>query len=884
MKIQRSSFSISFWTIVFCFCLSILITSCAEVGVDYGDGDGDDDGDTPLVGDKLDDDKSVDPLQDVAKLPYNVAANTLDVRFIVVSDPHFAAQREYNKWKYDYDNGDGVGPLRHVTGNINSTCDWLDNHRGPACQGVVLTGDLTRGLYYHHAMLLYRSLYEYDRSFDENEYDDWYDDAFPQNDYKIEFAVYPGIGNHDDATEFPDAYVVNKYIRKRLYESDAIFQGKDEDGNEIEGYFRHDWNAGDIYAWEWGNFHFINMGLWAFYAGIDKTSDGKKTRSKVSNLKIQWLEDHLAKIGKEKPIVLFQHFGWDYFSFQRTDWWTKDNADLVTDVICDRKAEVGGSTDCHDPYNVVGIFSGHLHEESQEYTITLGQDQDGNDVTLSNYRTDTAGHNKDHFNYFHVRLHVDGRAVDANGNPKGEMNVNQVKFVYSDGGPFEDNKFLRYPIEPWKTKEFNMGFSDWEQGQPDNTHGTESCAEFKSSGRFNDRVCSKLLKVACKDSSDVWTITANEHGWKDAPKVCESFGLKFGTPSTVAQQYDLMQLVKGEESVWVNSRSGWIGRHEIPGGFGEETSGGGIAMGNIDDDDRPDLIVLNIDNPAGGNHGLYRIGWNIDMEGAISSWTEHILIDGGFGNDSSGGGITIGNIDDDDRPDLIVLNIDNPAGGNHGLYRIGWNIDTDGNINPNSWTDHIEIPGWWGAYSSGGGISIGNIDDDNRPDLIVTHIDNPNGENKAYYRIGWNIDKNGHIDTWSEPKEIKGRFGKESSGAGITVGDIDGNGKLELISTSIDNLNGGDKGYYRIGWDIDTEGNVTSREDRFKVVGWFGGRSSGAGITVGNIDNDEKLDLIFFHIDNPDGGNHGYYRVGLNMNDIGAILPFSVDENGNKIY
>ena len=231
-----------------------------------------------------------------------------------------------------------------------------------------------------------------------------------------------------------------------------------------------------------------------------------------------------------------------------------------------------------------------------------------------------------------------------------------------------------------------------------------------------------------------------------------------------------------------------------------------------------------------------------------------------------------------------MLNIDNPAGGNHGLYRIGWNIDTDGNINPNSWTDHIEIPGWWGAYSSGGGISIGNIDDDNRPDLIVTHIDNPNGENKAYYRIGWNIDKNGHIDTWSEPKEIKGRFGKESSGAGITVGDIDGNGKLELISTSIDNLNGGDKGYYRIGWDIDTEGNVTSREDRFKVVGWFGGRSSGAGITVGNIDNDEKLDLIFFHIDNPDGGNHGYYRVGLNMNDIGAILPFSVDENGNKIY
>ena len=181
----------------------------------------------------------------------------------------------------------------------------------------------------------------------------------------------------------------------------------------------------------------------------------------------------------------------------------------------------------------------------------------------------------------------------------------------------------------------------------------------------------------------------------------------------------------------------------------------------------------------------------------------------------------MGNIDDVDRPDLIVLHIDNPAGGNTGYYRIGWNIDTKGNIADGNWTKKIGIPDWWGAYSSGGGITVGHINDNDILDLIVTHIDNPNGENKGYYRIGWNIDKDGNIDTWG---------------------------------------------------------------NRFNVVGWVGDLSQGAGITVGNIDDYKNLDLIFFHIDNPAGGNHGYYRVGLNMNDIGAILPFKVDKNGDKIY
>ena len=56
-----------------------------------------------------------------------------------------------------------------------------------------------------------------------------------------------------------------------------------------------------FYAWEWGSFHFISLGLWAFVdqgwdVGDDSYDEGK----------VGWLKEHLAAVGTEKAIVLFQ--------------------------------------------------------------------------------------------------------------------------------------------------------------------------------------------------------------------------------------------------------------------------------------------------------------------------------------------------------------------------------------------------------------------------------------------------------------------------------------------------------------------------------------------------------------------------------------------------
>jgi hypothetical protein len=114
------------------------------------------------------------------------------------------------------------------------------------------------------------------------------------------------------------------------------------------------------------------------------------------------------------------------------------------------------------------------------------------------------------------------------------------------------------------------------------------------------------------------------------------------------------------------------------------------------------------------------------------------------------------------------------------------------------------IPGWFGAEDQGGGIAIADVNANGRPDLVVFHIDNPNGENHGYYRIGYDLSTGGGVSGWTSPTYIPGWFGAEDQGGGIAIADVNANGNPDLVVFHIDNPNGENHGYYRIGYDIGT--------------------------------------------------------------------------------
>jgi len=315
--------------------------------------------------------------------------------------------------------------------------------------------------------------------------------------------------------------------------------------------------------------------------------------------------------------------------------------------------------------------------------------------------------------------------------------------------------------------------------------------------------------------------------------------------------------IKGIQSVYGSSI------RSIPGWFGAEDQGGGIAVADLNGNGQPDLIVYHIDNPDGENHGYYRIGWDLDSNGnPRNGWSNPTPIPGWFGAENQGGGIAVADLNGNGQPDLIVYHIDNPGGENHGYYRIGRDLDSNGNPR-NGWSNPTPIPGWFGGENQGGGIAVADLNGNGQPDLIVYHIDNPGGENHGYYRIGWDLDSNGNPQNgWSNPTPIPGWFGGENQGGGIAVANLNGNGQPDLIVYHIDNPGGENHGYYRIGWDLDSNGNPQNGwSNPTPIPGWFGAENQGGGIAVADLNGNGQPDLIAYHIDNPGGENHGYYRI-----------------------
>jgi len=310
----------------------------------------------------------------------------------------------------------------------------------------------------------------------------------------------------------------------------------------------------------------------------------------------------------------------------------------------------------------------------------------------------------------------------------------------------------------------------------------------------------------------------------------------------------------------------WDSPRLVPGWFGSENQEGDIAVADISRNGRADLLVFHIDNPGGENHGYYRIGWNLDNSGNASFWSPVKLVPGWFGAEDQGAGVALADINRNGTVDLLVFHVDNPGGDNHGYYRIGWNLNTVGDPT-GGWSPIKAVPGWFGWENQGAGVALADINGNGSQDLIVYHIDNPGGENHGYYRIGWNLNAAGDVTGgWSAIKAIPGWFGSEDQGGGIAIADINGNGRPDLIVFHIDNPGGDNRGYYRIGWNLNAAGDVTGGWSEVRAVpGWFGWENQGGGVAVSDIDGNGRKDLVVYHIDNPGGENHGYYRIGWNL-------------------
>lgn len=154
------------------------------------------------------------------------------------------------------------------------------------------------------------------------------------------------------------------------------------------------------------------------------------------------------------------------------------------------------------------------------------------------------------------------------------------------------------------------------------------------------------------------------------------------------------------------------------------------------------------------------------------------------------------------------------------------------------------------------------------------------------------IDKNGYYSKESSILSISAE-GWENSGGDIALCDLNNNGILDMVLLCTDKPTTAGRAYrwyyvaydlkpdghynslsslntfrYQIAFDLQSNGNYLSLSPVYEVPG-LGHDGDGAGVAVGDIDNNGTLDILFMALDAPSGKDKFVYEILPNIDKYG---------------
>ena len=140
------------------------------------------------------------------------------------------------------------------------------------------------------------------------------------------------------------------------------------------------------------------------------------------------------------------------------------------------------------------------------------------------------------------------------------------------------------------------------------------------------------------------------------------------------------------------------------------------------------------------------------------------------------------------------------------------------------------VPDWFAPANKGASVAVGDMTGSGTPDLVVLAVDGGAQPNRGVYRVGHDLDADGNVTAgWSAWQDVPW-FSWENQGAGIAVADLSGNGQPDIVVMAVDNGLQQNRGVYRVGRDLNADANATGGwSDWRDMPGWFSWRTRAAG-------------------------------------------------------
>ncbi len=244
--------------------------------------------------------------------------------------------------------------------------------------------------------------------------------------------------------------------------------------------------------------------------------------------------------------------------------------------------------------------------------------------------------------------------------------------------------------------------------------------------------------------------------------------------------------------------------------FTSGTNPNAVAFGDFDGDGKTDMAVV-----AQASTSTLSIFRNTSTSGSMSSSSFATKVDFSIANNSNG--ITIGDLDGDGRLDIVV---NNQLSNSVSIFR---NISTPGSFTTSSLASRIDL----GVGSNPTSVAIGDVDGDGRPEIMAS---NSGANNISVLR---NVSVPGTFNSASFSSAVN--FTTGSSPRNIVLGDLNGDGKPEMIVTNQSSTT------ISVFTNTSTAGTISASSFAAKVD--FTTGSSPVYVAVGDFDLDGKADL-----------------------------------------